>query len=61
MPFDQERYEQLRMQLVDRNEANVGNIYLDVLGIPTVGLGVALSGSSSSARCPCSPSPASRR
>ncbi|WP_244953517.1 hypothetical protein WCN79_11940 [Xanthomonas axonopodis pv. vasculorum] len=43
MPFDQERYEQLRMQLVDRNEANVGNIYLDVLGIPTVGLGVALT------------------
>ncbi|WP_235429744.1 hypothetical protein [Xanthomonas sp. GPE 39] len=43
MPFDQERYERLRMQLVDRNEANVGNIYLDVLGIPTVGLGVALT------------------
>jgi GH24 family phage-related lysozyme (muramidase) len=43
MPFDQARYEQLRMQLVDRNEANIHNIYLDVLGIPTVGLGVALT------------------
>ncbi len=26
MPFDQERYEQLRAQLVDRNEANVENV-----------------------------------
>ena len=43
MPFDQQRYEQLRADLVDRNEANVGNVYLDVLGIPTVGLGVALT------------------
>lgn len=43
MPFDQAQYEQLRMQLVDRNEANIGNVYLDVLGIPTVGLGVALT------------------
>lgn len=43
MPFDQQRYEQLRADLVDRNEANVGNIYLDVLGIPTVGIGVALT------------------
>ena len=43
MPFDQQRYEQLRADLVDRNEANVGNVYLDVLGIPTVGIGVALT------------------
>ncbi|UKE72258.1 XVIPCD domain-containing protein [Xanthomonas graminis] len=43
MPFDQERYEQLRAQLVDRNEANVENVYLDVLGIPTTGLGVSLT------------------
>ncbi|HZX79460.1 MAG TPA: XVIPCD domain-containing protein [Lysobacter sp.] len=43
MPFDQQRYEQLRANLVDRNEANVGNVYLDVLGIPTVGIGVALT------------------
>lgn len=43
MPFDQRRYEQLRAELVDRNEANIHNVYLDVLGIPTVGLGVALT------------------
>lgn len=43
MPFDQQRYEQLRADLVDRNEANVGNVYLDVFGIPTVGIGVALT------------------
>jgi GH24 family phage-related lysozyme (muramidase) len=43
MPFNQARYEDLRLQLVDRNEANVRNIYLDVLGIPTVGIGVALT------------------
>lgn len=43
MPFDQQRYEQLRADLVDRNEANIGNVYLDVLGIPTVGIGVALT------------------
>ena len=40
--FDQARYEGLRYQLLDRNEANIGNIYLDVKGTPTVGLGVAL-------------------
>lgn len=40
--FDQTRYEGLRYQLLDRNEANINNIYLDVKGIPTVGLGVAL-------------------
>lgn len=42
-PFDQRRYEELRLQLVDRNEANVQNMYLDVLGIPTAGLGVAMT------------------
>ncbi|MGG6463157.1 hypothetical protein [Solilutibacter silvestris] len=42
-PFDQQRYEALRLQLVDRNEANVQNMYLDVLGIPTAGLGVAMT------------------
>lgn len=40
---DQERYEALRANLLDRNEGSVNNIYLDPLGIPTVGIGVALT------------------
>lgn len=43
MPWDQQRYEALRLELIDRNEARVDNVYLDTLGIPTVGLGVALT------------------
>lgn len=43
MPWDQQQYERLRLELIDRNEARVDNVYLDVLGIPTVGFGVALT------------------
>jgi GH24 family phage-related lysozyme (muramidase) len=43
MSFDQHRYEKLRLKLIDRNEGKVDNIYLDTLGIPTVGIGVALT------------------
>lgn len=43
MPWDQPNYEALRLELVDRNEARVDNVYLDVLGIPTTGFGVALT------------------
>jgi hypothetical protein len=42
MPWNQQRYEELRLDLIDRNEARVDNVYLDTLGIPTVGFGVAL-------------------
>lgn len=43
MPWDQQQYEALRLELIDRNEARVDNVYLDTLGIPTVGFGVALT------------------
>lgn len=43
MPWNQQRYEELRLDLIDRNEARVDNVYLDTLGIPTVGFGVALT------------------
>ncbi|WP_236621749.1 hypothetical protein [Luteimonas huabeiensis] len=33
----------MRLELIDRNEARVDNVYLDTLGIPTVGFGVALT------------------
>lgn len=34
MPWDQQQYEALRLELIDRNEARVDNVYLDTLGIP---------------------------
>lgn len=43
MPWDQQHYETLRLELIDRNEARVDNVYLDTLGIPTIGFGVALT------------------
>jgi hypothetical protein len=43
MPWDQRHYEGLRLELIDRNEARVDNVYLDTLGVPTVGFGVALT------------------
>lgn len=36
MPWGQQQYEALRLELIDRNEARVDNVCLDTLGIPTV-------------------------
>ncbi len=41
--MDQQKYEDLRLRLIDKNEADVHNIYLDIYGLPTAGLGVAFN------------------
>ena len=42
MAFDQKKYEAARDKLIVENEHVVNNIYLDTIGIPTAGKGVAL-------------------
>ncbi|KLT73002.1 hypothetical protein PL75_04805 [Neisseria arctica] len=40
--FDNKKYIDVRDRLVEKNEAFINNIYLDIYGLPTAGIGVLL-------------------